>query len=124
MIANSSAAILNRMVKYTTDPGLAFSALADPTRRGILERLGRSDASISDLAAEFDMTLTGMGKHVRILEESALVRTEKVGRVRTCRLGPYRLEEEVEWMVAYQRMLEARYRRLDVFLERTEGEEP
>jgi DNA-binding transcriptional ArsR family regulator len=112
------------MVHHTPDSRPAFAALADPTRRGILARLGRGDASISELAAEFDMTLTGMGKHVRVLEASALVRTEKVGRVRRCRLGPYRLEEELEWIVAYQRVLEARYQRLDAFLERTEGEEP
>jgi DNA-binding transcriptional ArsR family regulator len=109
------------MVQYSTHQP-AFTAIADPTRRGILERLGRGDASISDLAEAFDMTLTGMKKHVRILEEAGLVTTEKVGRVRTCRLGPSRLDQESAWIDAYRRMLDARYDRLEAFLERTRGE--
>jgi DNA-binding transcriptional ArsR family regulator len=108
------------MVHYPEHLDKAFGALADPTRRGVLEALGRGDASIGDLAAAFDMTLTGMRKHVRVLEDAELVATEKVGRVRTCRLGPRRLEHEVNWIGAYQQMLDARLNRLEAFLERTE----
>jgi DNA-binding transcriptional ArsR family regulator len=98
-----------------------FAALADPTRRGILEHLGRRDASITDLAAQFDITLTGVKKHVQVLERSGLVTTEKVGRVRHCRLGRRRLEQEMAWMARYGQMLEARLDRLGDFLERTKG---
>jgi DNA-binding transcriptional ArsR family regulator len=111
------------MVQSLPRSELAFAALSDATRRGILERLGRSDASISDLAAHFGMTLTGIKKHVQILEGARLVTTEKVGRVRHCRLGPRRLEEETAWIAEYQRMLEARLDRLGEFLERTKGRE-
>ena len=100
----------------------AFAAISDPTRRGILDRLGRGDASISDLAARFGMTLTGMKKHVHVLEAAGLVTTAKVGRVRTCRLGPRRLDAEAAWMRMYQEMLDARLNRLGRFLERTKGE--
>ncbi len=82
------------------------------------------DASISDLASAFDMTLTGIRKHVAVLEEVGLVTTEKVGRVRTCRLGPARLEAEAEWIAAYQQAVESRFRRLDALLERTKEEGP
>jgi DNA-binding transcriptional ArsR family regulator len=109
------------MVQFFPKLDTAFGALADPTRRGILERLGRGDASISDLAASFEMTLTGIKKHVQILEEAGLVTTEKVGRVRRCRLGPRRLEDERKWMVMYEQMVEARLDRLGDFLERTKG---
>ena len=109
------------MVQCTPAPA-AFAALADPTRRGILQRLARGDASISELAADFEMTLTGIRKHVGVLEEARLVTTEKVGRVRRCMLGPSRLEAEAEWIAGYQRMVEARFRRLDALLERTKGE--
>jgi DNA-binding transcriptional ArsR family regulator len=102
---------------------MAFAALSDATRRGILERLGHRDGSISDLAAHFGMTLTGMKKHVQILEGSGLVTTEKVGRVRHCRPGPRRLEAETAWIAEYQQMLEARFDRLGAFLERTKGSE-
>lgn len=98
-----------------------FAALSDPTRRGILEHLGRSDASISDLAAKFEITLTGLKKHVRVLEQSGFVTTKKVGRVRTCRLGPRRLEAEAAWLDKHRQMLEARLDRLGEFLERTKG---
>lgn len=101
----------------------AFAAISDPTRRGILDRLGRGDASISDLAASFDMTLTGMKKHVQILEQAGLVATAKMGRVRTCRLGPQRLNAETAWILTYQQMVDARLDRLGKFLERTKGEE-
>lgn len=111
------------MVHYPDRSSPAFAALSDPTRRAILERLGRGEASISDLAAEHAMTLTGMRKHVAILEAADLVRTVKVGRVRTCTMGPSRLEAETAWIESYRRMLEDRYDRLEAFLERTEGGE-
>ena len=101
---------------------IIFAALSDPTRRGVLERLGRADASISELAAGFDMTLTGMRKHVRILEGAGLIATEKVGRVRRCTLGPRRLDLETAWMARHQQSLEARLDRLGAFLERTKGD--
>jgi DNA-binding transcriptional ArsR family regulator len=107
------------MVQYSAKLDAAFGAIADPTRRGILERLGRSDAAISELAEDFGMTLTGMKKHVQILEDTGLVITEKVGRVRHCRLGPRRLDDETKWIADYRRMLEGRLNRLEVFLERT-----
>jgi DNA-binding transcriptional ArsR family regulator len=102
------------MVQYST-PRLdaSFAALADATRRGVLERLGREDASITELAGAFDMTLTGMRKHVGVLEEAGLVTTEKVGRVRTCRLGPRRLEDERAWMERYRQLWDARFDELD-----------
>ena len=109
------------MVHYSPRLDRGFSALSDPTRRGILDRLGRADASISDLAGNFEMTLTGMKKHVQILEDAGLVTTEKVGRVRQCRLGPRRLEDETAWILKYRQMLEARLDRLGAFLERTKG---
>ena len=99
----------------------AFTAVSDPTRRGILERLGHGDASISDLAADFAMTLTGIKKHVRVLEEAGLVATQKVGRVRTCRAGPRRLADEATWIGKYQEMLDARFNRLSAFPERTKA---
>lgn len=98
------------MVQYS--PGrldAAFSALSDATRRGVLEQLGREDASITDLAERFHMTLTGMKKHVGVLEEAGLVITEKVGRVRTCKLGPRRLEEETAWIESYRKLWDARF---------------
>jgi DNA-binding transcriptional ArsR family regulator len=109
------------MVQYHARLDSAFAALADTTRRGVLERLGRGEASISDLAGAFDMTLTGMKKHVQVLEAAGLVTSEKVGRVRYCRLGPRRLDEETAWIAQYQAMLEARYDRLGEFLERTQN---
>jgi DNA-binding transcriptional ArsR family regulator len=111
------------MVQYSDGLDGSFGALADRTRRGILERLGRREASISELAEQFDMTLTGMKKHVRVLEDAGLVSTEKVGRVRICRIGPRRLEDETAWIARYQQMLEARMDRLGEFLERTKGDE-
>ena len=98
-----------------------FAAPCDPTRRGVLERLGRSNASISELAASFAMTLTGIRKHVRILERAELVTTEKVGRVRSCKLGPRRLDDETTWIAAYRETLEARLDRLGDFLEQKKG---
>jgi DNA-binding transcriptional ArsR family regulator len=91
----------------------AFAALSDATRRGVLEQLGRGDASITDLAEKFHMTLTGMKKHVGVLEQAGLVATEKVGRVRTCRLGRRRLEAEAAWIARYQKLWSARFDALD-----------
>lgn len=109
------------MVQYSTRLDTGFAALSDATRRGILARLGRGDTSISDLAEKFEMTLTGIKKHVQVLEDAGLVTTEKVGRVRTCSLGPRRLEDETAWIAKYRQMLEARLDRLGEFLERTKG---
>jgi DNA-binding transcriptional ArsR family regulator len=109
------------MVQYLQELDSAFGALSDATRRGILEQLGRGDASISDLAGTFDMTLTGIKKHVQVLEDAGLLTTTKVGRVRSCRLGPRRLESEVAWIHRYRKMLEARLDSLGEFLERTKG---
>ena len=98
------------MVQYSTARlDASFAALADPTRRGVLSQLGRTDASITDLAARFRMTLTGMQKHVRVLEQAGLVTTKKVGRVRTCKLGPRRLEEETAWLDGYRRRWDERF---------------
>jgi DNA-binding transcriptional ArsR family regulator len=108
------------MVQYPLDSTLA--AVADSTRRGILERLGRRDATITELAEAFDMTLTGMKKHVQVLEQAGLVRTEKVGRVRTCRLGTRRLADEAAWIANYHAMLDARLDSLGSFLEHTKGD--
>jgi len=109
------------MVQYSAALDHGFAALSDRTRRGILERLGRGDASISALAAAFGMTLTGMKKHVRVLESAGLVITEKVGRVRHCRLGAERLEDETTWIATYRNVLEGRLDRLEEFIERTKG---
>ena len=98
-----------------------FAALADPTRRGVLEVLSGRDASIGDLAARFGMTVTGMQKHVRLLEDVGLVATRKVGRVRQCTLGTRRLEDETSWITRYRDALEARLDHLDRFLESTKG---
>jgi DNA-binding transcriptional ArsR family regulator len=102
------------MVQYTQARlDHSFAALSDATRRGVLQLLGRSDASITDLAEEFQMTLTGMKKHVGVLEEAGLVTTEKVGRVRTCKLGPRRLEQETAWLERYRRLWDARFDELE-----------
>jgi DNA-binding transcriptional ArsR family regulator len=99
------------MVQYALDT--AFAALSDATRRGVLEQLGRADASITELAEKFHMTLTGMKKHVGVLEQAGLVTTEKVGRVRTCKLGMRRLEEESSWFERYRQLWDARFDELD-----------
>ncbi len=116
--------ILNQMVQYT-DRLLdgSFAALSDATRRGVLERLGRSDASITDLAETFHMTLTGMRKHVGVLEQAELVTTEKVGRVRTCRLGPRRLEEETAWIERQRQLWDARFDALEKVVEELKRKE-
>ena len=111
------------MVQYRSEPDLdvTFGALADGTRRRILEHLGLGDASISELALRFGMTLTGMKKHVAVLQAAGLVSSEKVGRVRTCRLGPRRLDDETTWISTYRRTLEARLDRLGEYLAREKG---
>jgi len=109
------------MVQYTASLDHSFGALSDPTRRAILLRLGRSDASLGELCDGFDMTLTGLKKHVRVLEEAGLVTTQKVGRVRQCRLGPRRLEDVAKWIEQYGTMIEQRLDRLEAFLERSKG---
>jgi DNA-binding transcriptional ArsR family regulator len=112
------------MVQYK-NPGLdaSFAALSDATRRGVLERLGRADASITDLAQKFGMTLTGIKKHVGVLEQAGLVTTEKVGRVRTCKLGSHRLEEETEWLERHRQLWDSRFVELDNVLEELKRKE-
>src|SRR6476469_220844 len=106
------------MVQYSrTHLDASCAALADATRRGVLEQLGRADASITDLAEKFRMTLTGMKKHVGVLEQAGLVTTAKVGRVRTCKLGPRRLEEEAAWIERYRQLWDARFDELDNVIE-------
>ena len=101
----------------------SFSALSDATRRGVLEQLGRADASITDLAGKFHMTLTGMKKHVGVLEQAGLVTTEKVGRVRTCKLGLRQLEEEAAWIERYRQLWDARFEELDKVVEELKRKE-
>jgi DNA-binding transcriptional ArsR family regulator len=106
------------MVQYSR-PRLdaSFAALSDATRRGVLEQLGRADASITELADKFHMTLTGMKKHVGVLEQAGLVTTEKIGRVRTCKLGRRRLEEEAAWIESYRQLWDTRFDALDEIVE-------
>jgi len=112
------------MVQYTQGRlDASFAALSDVTRRGVLEQLGRSDASITTLAERFHMTLTGMKKHVGILEQAGLVTTEKVGRVRTCKVGPRRLEEETAWIERYRQLWDARFDELDKVVEELKRKE-
>jgi DNA-binding transcriptional ArsR family regulator len=106
------------MVQYSrTRFDASFGALSDATRRGVLEQLGRADASITDLAGAFHMTLTGMRKHVGVLEQAGLVTTAKVGRVRTVRLGARRMDEEAAWIERYRRLWDARFDELDKVVE-------
>ena len=115
---------LNHMVQYSKARlDASFAALSDTTRRGVLERLGRADASITDLAEKFQMTLTGMKKHVSVLEQAGLVTTEKVGRVRTCKLGPRRLQEETAWIERYRQLWESRFDELDKVVEELKQKE-
>ena len=112
------------MVHYaSTRLDASFAALSDATRRGVLEQLGRADASITDLAEKFRMTLTGMKKHVGVLEQAGLVTTEKVGRVRSCRLGQRRLEEEAMWIEKYRQVWGARFDELDKLVEESKRKE-
>lgn len=110
------------MVQYHPELDRTFAALADRTRRGILERLGQGSATITELAEPFEMSLTGCKKHVRVLEDVELVTTEKVGRARRCNLGPRRLEDAQRWIETYRQMLEARLDRFGELLEQTKGE--
>jgi DNA-binding transcriptional ArsR family regulator len=106
------------MVQYrNSNLDASFAALSDATRRGVLEQLGRADASITDLAGKFRMTLTGMKKHVVILEQAGLVTTQKVGRVRTCRLGVRQLADETAWIERYRQLWAARFDELDKVVE-------
>jgi DNA-binding transcriptional ArsR family regulator len=116
--------MVNHMVQYVR-PRLdaSFAALSDATRRGVLEQLGQADASISDLAQRFHMTLTGMKKHVGVLEAAGLVTTEKVGRVRTCKLGLGRLDEEAAWLERYRRLWDARFDELDLVVDELKRKE-
>ena len=112
------------MVQYGASAfDASFAAISDATRRGVLVQLARGDASITDLAGKFDMTLTGMKKHVGVLERAGLVTTAKVGRVRTCRLGLRRLEEEAAWIERYRRLWDARFDELDKLVEELKGKE-
>jgi DNA-binding transcriptional ArsR family regulator len=115
---------LNYMVQYSSASfDASFAAISDATRRGVLDQLGRADASISHLADKFRMTLTGMKKHVAVLEQAGLVVTEKIGRVRTCRLGFRRLEEEAAWIERYREIWDARFDELDRVVEELKRQE-
>ena len=112
------------MVQYSrTRFDASFAALSDATRRGVLEQLGRGDASITELAEKFHMTLTGMKKHVGVLEQAGLVATKKVGRVRTCRLGRSRLEDEAAWIERYRQLWDARFDELDKIVDELKRKE-
>lgn len=112
------------MVHYTVATlDLSFAALSDATRRGIIEQLGKADASITSLAEQFRMTLTGMKKHVQVLERAGLVVTQKVGRVRTCTLGQHGLEAEAAWIEAHRKLFEARFAALDTIISELKQED-
>jgi DNA-binding transcriptional ArsR family regulator len=111
------------MVQVHSTVDVSFAALSDPTRRGVLEQLGRTDASISELAEKFHMTLTGMKKHVGVLEQAGLVTTQKIGRVRTCRLGSRGLEEEAAWLEQHRRLWAARFDELDKVVDQLKRKE-
>src|SRR6185503_167331 len=118
------AYILNHMVQYIrTRLDASFAVLSDSTRRGVLEQLARADASITDLAEKFHMTLTGMKKHVGVLEQAGFVTTQKVGRVRTCKLGLRRLDEEAAWIERYRQLWDARFDELDKVVEELKRKE-
>ncbi len=112
------------MVQYNPERlDASFSALSDATRRGVVLHLGQSDASISDLANRFHMTLTGMKKHVGILEQAGFVATEKIGRTRKCRLGARRMDEELAWIAQHRALWEARFEALDRVIEQLKTRE-
>ena len=120
----SACYILSQMVQYSSARlDASFAALSDATRRGVLEQLGRADASITDLAERFRMTLTGIKKHVGVLEQAGLVTTEKVGRVRTCKLGPRRLAQETAWIEKYRQLWASRFDELDKVVEELKQKE-
>jgi DNA-binding transcriptional ArsR family regulator len=112
------------MVQYSNSQlDVTFAALSDSTRRGVLVQLGRGDASITKLADQFHMSLTGMKKHVGILEEAGLVKTEKVGRVRTCKLGPLRLDSETAWIEKYRELWDKRFDALEAVVQELKRKE-
>jgi len=111
------------MVQYQSSFDSSFAALSDATRRGVLEQLMRSDASITQLADRFGMTLTGMKKHVSVLEEAGLVATQKVGRIRTCRLGARTLADEAAWIERYRQLWAERFNQLDAIVEELKRKE-
>lgn len=118
--------MVTRMVQQQTDGAVldrAFAALSDPTRRDILTRLGEGPATIGELAEPFGITLTGLAKHVRVLEEAGLVTTEKVGRSRRCHLGTERLDDVMAWIALYQRLWERRLDGLEAYFTLTKGRE-
>lgn len=120
----TASTILNQMVQFSSpDFDHAFAALADATRRGVLDHLAVTEASVTELAQAFEMTLTGMKKHLTVLETAGLVVTRKVGRVRTCRLGPRRLEEEARWLERHRQRWAARFQALDEVLGELTNEE-
>jgi DNA-binding transcriptional ArsR family regulator len=122
--ADNPSGIVNHMVQYYRPHfDVSFGALADATRRGVLEQLGRADASITALAEKFRMTLTGMKKHVGVLERAGLVTTEKIGRVRTCKLGLRGLEAEAAWIERYRQLWAARFDELDIVVEELKRKE-
>jgi DNA-binding transcriptional ArsR family regulator len=121
---SARALTLSHMVQYQSSRlDASFAAIGDATRRGVLLQLGRADASITELAEKFDMTLTGMKKHIGVLEQAGLVATEKVGRVRTCKLGPRRLEEEMAWIEGYRQLWAARFDELDAVIDELKRKE-
>lgn len=123
-MAAAASSTLNHMVQCSPSGfNASFAALADATRRGVLDQLARGDASITDLADKFEMTLTGMKKHVSVLESAGLVTTEKVGRVRTCRMGPCRLEEEMAWIARYRQVWDQRFAALDGVIDELKRQE-
>lgn len=111
------------MVHYSARLDSSFAALADSTRRGVLERLGQADTSVSTLAEHFHMTITGMKKHISVLEQAGLVTSEKVGRVRICRLGQHGLEAEAAWMEQHRALWGGRFAALDRVVEELQGKE-
>jgi len=120
----AGSSTLNHMVQCSPSGfNASFAALADATRRGVLDQLARGDASITDLADKFEMTLTGMKKHVSVLELAGLVTTEKVGRVRTCRIGPCRLEKEMAWIARYRQVWDQRFAALDGVIDELKRQE-
>jgi len=123
-MAAAASSTLNHMVQCSPSGfNASFAALADATRRGVLDQLARGDASITDLADKFEMTLTGMKKHVSVLELAGLVTTEKVGRVRTCRIGPCRLEKEMAWIARYRQVWDQRFAALDGVIDELKRQE-
>jgi len=111
---------VNHVVQYQ-HLDRSFAALSDSTRRAILERLGQGEATISELAEPFGMTLTGMKKHVRVLEDAGLVSTQKTGRARVCRLGPRQLDDASEWLQRYRELVLGRLDRFAELVEREKG---